>query len=122
LAAFVLGRNVSRDGTLISGLVQVAIERIVLGYLVQQWPDFSTEAIGAFFAEIDNAPPRGTMAESMETERLALYGWLLRQIQQLQEKYSGNEPKALEEATKTFGWHRVRRRQEALRVRCCGET
>jgi hypothetical protein len=99
-AAFVLGRNVSRDGTLISALVQIAIERIVLSYVVQQWPELSTETIGSFLSAIDSAPVRGTMAVSMETERTALYGWLLRNIQDLQQRYPGNDAKALEEATK----------------------
>jgi hypothetical protein len=99
-SAFVLGRNVSRDGTLISALVQIAVEKIVLGYLVQQWPELSTETIGSFLRAIDSAPARGTMAASMETERVALYGWLVRSIQELAGKYPDNGAKALEEATK----------------------
>ena len=99
-SAFVLGRNASRDGTLISALVQIAVEKIVLSYVVQQWPELSTETIGSFLGAIDSAPARGTMATSMETERMALYGWLVRRIQELESKYPGNDAKALEEATK----------------------
>src|SRR6185436_8174965 len=100
LAAFVLGRNASRDGTLISALVQIAVERIVLGYIVQQWPELPANYIGNLLAGIDNAPVRRTMASCMETERVALYGWLVRKLQEIQAEYPGNDQKALQEATK----------------------
>jgi hypothetical protein len=100
MASFVLGRNVSRDGTLIGALVQIAVERIVLGHVVQQWPELPTETIASFLSAIDRAPARGSIAASMETERTALYGWLVRRIQELQQKYPGNDAKALEQAAK----------------------
>ena len=100
LAGFVLGRNVSRDGTLISALVQIALERIILGYIVQQWPELPAKTIGNLMAGIDSAPARRTMASSMETERVALYGWLVRNLREIQVKNPGDEKKALQEATK----------------------
>ena len=51
-------------------------------------------------AGIDSAPARGTMASCMETERVALYGWLVRNFREFKQKYPGNDQKALQEATK----------------------
>lgn len=104
LASFVLGRNVSRDGTLISALVQIAVERIILGYIVQQWPELPTDTIGSLLAGIDSAPGRRTMASCMETERVALYGWLVRNLQEIQAKFPGDDQKALQEATKLMDY------------------
>jgi hypothetical protein len=87
VAAFILGRNLSRDQVLISALVQIAIENIISGYLVQQWPEFSNEMIGSLLAAFDKAPPRGTMADCMRTEKTAFYGWLVRKVKELQAKY-----------------------------------
>ena len=100
LAAFVLGRNVSRDGTIISALVQIAVERIVLASIIQHWPELPSETIGALLEGINHAPRRGTMADAMVTERVAFYGWLVRKIQNAQAKYPGNDQQALEEITR----------------------
>src|SRR5262245_42749116 len=78
IAAFVLGRNVARDGVLISCLVQIAMECIVTGFVVQQWPELQSETIQGVIAGIDSAPPRVTIAMCMRAERVAFYEWLLR--------------------------------------------
>jgi hypothetical protein len=97
LATFSLGRNVSRDGTIISALVQVAIERIVLASLVQQWPELSSDLLAEMLQGFDQVPARGTMAEAMKTERVALYGWLVGKIRQAQSRHPGNDAQALQE-------------------------
>lgn len=99
VAAFVLGRNLSRDQVLISGLVQIAIENIVAGHVVQQWPVFQTEIIGSILAGMDQAPARGTMAACMRTEKVAFYGWFVRKLEGLQAKYPADEGKALQAAS-----------------------
>jgi hypothetical protein len=94
VAAFVMGRNLARDQVLISGLVQIAIESIISGYVVQQWPQLDTETIGALLTAFDNASPRGTMAASMRTEKTAFYDWMVRQIEAIQSKYPADDQSA----------------------------
>ena len=100
VAAFVLGRNVSQDGTLISALVQIAMESIITVHVVQQWPELQTDTIRSILIGIDNAPPRGTMANCMQIERVGFYDWLIRRIHEIQAKYPANEQKALQEISK----------------------
>lgn len=101
-ATFVLGRNLSRDGTIISALVQVAIERIMVGSLVQQWPELPTQLIGSILQGFEDAPPRGTMATAMQTERVAFYGWLVRKIRAAQTQHPGDDNAALQEIAKVI--------------------
>ena len=96
VAAFVLGRNVATDQVLISGLVQIAIENIISGHLVQQWPELPPETIKSILTEFDQAPARVTMAACMRTEKLAFHDWLIRRIEELQAKYPDADEKALE--------------------------
>jgi hypothetical protein len=102
VAAFVLGRNLARDQVLISGLVQIAIESIISGNVVQQWPQLDTGTIGALLTAFDNAPPRGTMAASMRTEKTAFYDWMVRQIETIQAKYPSDDQSALATAAQLF--------------------
>lgn len=100
VATFVLGRNLSRDGTIISALVQVAMERMMVGSLVQQWPELPTDMIRNVLQGFDEAPPRGTMARAMQTERVAFYGWLVRKIRDAQARHPGDDNAALQEIAK----------------------
>ena len=65
LAAFVLARNVSRDGTLIGALVQNAIEAIIYATVAQNFGQFSPETLKQLVDGFDAAPARGTMAAAM---------------------------------------------------------
>ena len=88
LAAFVLARNVSRDGTLIGALVQNANEAIVCSTLAGNFGQFSPETLRQLVDEFDTAPPPGTVAAAMMSEKLLGPDWLANKIRKLQQETS----------------------------------
>ena len=62
VAAFVLARNSSRDGSLIAVLVQDAIEGIVGSSVAQNFGHFTPDALGQIAVGMQTAPPMGTMS------------------------------------------------------------
>ncbi|HTG43150.1 MAG TPA: hypothetical protein VK633_01340, partial [Verrucomicrobiae bacterium] len=62
LAAFALGRNISRDGTLIAAVVQVALENIVCSTIAENFYAFPPETLKEISSGMARAPVRGTMA------------------------------------------------------------
>lgn len=95
LAAFVLGRQVSKDGILISALVQIAIESILDGSIAENWFRLSPETLQQIMDGIAAAPARGTMAQCVPTERLSFKDWLARKIEGIQTA-SHDEAEALQ--------------------------
>ena len=95
LAAFVLGRNVSRDGTLIGALVQDANEAIVYATVAGNFGQFSPETLKQLVDGFDAAPPRGTVATAIMTEKLNHVDWLVSKIRKIQEVNPGNDAKVL---------------------------
>lgn len=95
LAAFVLGRQVSKDGILISALVQIAIENILTSDIAANWFRFSPETLQQIMDGIAAAPSRGTIVQCVATERIAFKDWLTRRIQEFQAA-SRDEQEALQ--------------------------
>jgi hypothetical protein len=95
LAAFTLARNVSRDGTLISVLVQIAAEAIGSDIIIENFGKFSTESLQQLVQGIDSAPARGTVAASISFEKVAFHDWLLRKIFELQKANPGVDSKVM---------------------------
>src|SRR5437773_60432 len=62
LGALALARNCSRDGTLISVLVQIAMENIIFNAVAQHFHQFTPETLQQLVAGCDAAPARGTVA------------------------------------------------------------
>ena len=91
LATFVLGRNSARDGTLISALVQIAVENIVYSSIAENLHRFSAETLRQLVEGIDAAPPRRTVAECIPTEKIFFLDWLANRIAELQKENAGNE-------------------------------
>jgi hypothetical protein len=91
LAAFVLGRNVSRDGTLISTLVQGAMAAISCRNMAEVFGRFSTENLQGLLDGIEAAPPPRTAAECVATEVAFFQNWTLRKIRELQQANPGND-------------------------------
>ena len=81
LAAFALGRQTSKDGILISALVQVAIENILASGIAENWFRLSPETLQQIMDGIAAAPARGTIAQCVTTERIAFKDWLARKIE-----------------------------------------
>lgn len=95
LAAFVLARNASRDGTIIGAMVQDAIEAIVFATVAQNFGQFSPETLQQLQGGFDAAPAPGTMAATIMTAEFNLSRWCADQVRQLQQQNPGNEEKVL---------------------------
>jgi hypothetical protein len=96
LAAVMLGRNVSRDGTLIGTLVQDAIEALEYSALAENFGQFLPETLKQLVDGFDAAPARGTMAAAIMTEKLPQPDWLANKIRKLQQENPGNDAKVME--------------------------
>jgi hypothetical protein len=96
LAAFVLGRNVSRDTILISALVQIAIENIVTSFIADNFHRFSPETVQQLVAGFDSAPARGSIQECIATEKYGFCDWFVHKIESFQAKNPGNQQAALD--------------------------
>lgn len=95
LAAFVLGRHVSTDGTLISAMIQIAIENMVAEFAALNFHYFSPESLKRLSDGIEASPPRGTIARSTQVEAEALYGWFARKIREIRAQHAGDEHKTM---------------------------
>jgi hypothetical protein len=95
LAAFVLARNASRDGTVIGALVQYACEALVCGTVAEYFGQFSPETLQQLEAGFDAAPALGTMASAIMTEKSNHVDWLANKIRQLPPANPENEANLL---------------------------
>jgi hypothetical protein len=94
IAALALGRNCSRDGTVISTLVQLAIENIVYSAVAENFYQFSPESLKQLADGFDAAPPRGTVAACVPVEKAFFHDWMIRKILELQE-HPGNQAEVM---------------------------
>jgi hypothetical protein len=81
VAAFVLGRNLSRDRILISALVQIAVENIITSVVMENYYRLSAEQIEDLVKAFDSAPARGTIAQTIPTENNAFYQCIRRNVE-----------------------------------------
>jgi hypothetical protein len=95
LAAFVLGRNASRDGTVIGALVQNAVEALVYATVAANFNQFSPETLKQLADGFDAAPARGTMATAIMIEKSNHVDWVANKIRKLQQQNPGNDAKVL---------------------------
>jgi len=96
LAAFVLGRNASRDDTLIGALVQQAVEALECATVAGNFGQFSPETLNQLADGFDAATPRGTVATAIMTEKLNHVDWLVNKIRKLQLENPDNDAKVME--------------------------
>lgn len=96
LAAFALARNVSRDGTLISTLVQIAMEAINCSTIAANFGRFSPETLKQLVDGLDTLPVRRTVAECLPTEKAFFHDWTCRKILELQQQNPANDAKVME--------------------------
>jgi len=95
LAAFVLGRQVSKDGILISALVQVAIENLLALGVAENWFRFSPATLQQLLNGMAAAPKRGTMVQCVAAEMISFKDWHTRRIQEFRSA-SRDEAEAME--------------------------
>ncbi|MHB8520290.1 MAG: hypothetical protein ACYDH9_05980 [Limisphaerales bacterium] len=95
LAAFALGRNCSRDGTLISVLVQIAVESILCNAVAEDFHQFPPQMLKQLADGFDSAPARGTVASCVATEKSFFHDWLMRKLRDLQQQNPGDDAKVM---------------------------
>ncbi|HUI06914.1 MAG TPA: hypothetical protein VL486_07890 [Verrucomicrobiae bacterium] len=97
LAAFALGRNTSRDDTVIGALVQIAIEGIVYETVAENFGRFSPETLKQLVDGFDAAPARGTMANATATTEAPDHTvWMENRVLELRKEYPGIDAKVLD--------------------------
>lgn len=102
LATFALAHNVSQDGTLISALVQIAMEQMMIACIAENYHLFTPETLKQVADGFDLAPARGTMARSVLAERNGFYGWFVHKVQDIQSRHPGDEAGAIAEIRQVF--------------------
>jgi len=95
VAALTLARNSSRDGILISALVQIAMENILCSAVAENFYQFSPENLKQLADRFDAAPLRGTVAACIPMEKACFSDWLINKIEQLQKDNPGNDNKVM---------------------------
>jgi hypothetical protein len=95
IAALEMARNISRDGTLISMLVQIAGENIVCSAIAENFYEFSPETLQQLAEGFEAAPRRGLVIDSIPTEKEFFIGWLAREIVAAQNANPGNDAAVL---------------------------
>jgi hypothetical protein len=91
LAAFTLARDISRDGTLISVLVQIASESIACSIVAENYGKWDPQNFQALVLGLEGAPARGTVAASIAFEKVTYHDWLLNKLLGLQKAHPGDE-------------------------------
>jgi hypothetical protein len=126
VAAFVLGRNVTRDGTLISTLVQQAMEMITCRHVAELFGRFSRDELEQLQAGLEAAPARRTVAECVFTEGALFRSWGLLRIQELQQANPGNDAQVMagihEMLTNALEVQQVIRDAQPSQTRMSGST
>jgi hypothetical protein len=80
IAAFALGRHVSKDRVLISALVQFAIENIVASIIAENFYQLPPETLTQVTEGLENAPRQGLVADCIDTEMRSFAQYYLRKI------------------------------------------
>lgn len=97
LATLALARNVSRDGTLISVLVQGASEIIVCSSFAENFGRFSPEQLQKIAKGMDAGPARGTVPAALTSERfLFIHNGFLQQVEELRKANPTDDRKVMD--------------------------
>ncbi len=91
VAGLTLGRNVSKNSTLVSVLVGVAIESIVNLTVAGNFHRFSPETLQQLADGFAAAPARGTVADCMTGEEPIYRKWLPNKIKELRDEHPGDD-------------------------------
>jgi hypothetical protein len=102
LAAVVLGRNGATDGSLISTLVEIAVERIACQAVAENFSRFSSDTLQQIADGLNGPPARSTIASCMPRETAGFPEWIVSRLQELQKEYPGDDAKALENISDVF--------------------
>lgn len=100
LAALALGRNISRDGTIISVLVQASMESIVSASVAENFGRFSPEQLQKIADGMDATPARGTVSNAIISDVSVSRNSLLSRVEELQRANPGDDGKVMEDVRK----------------------
>ncbi|MBI3417379.1 MAG: hypothetical protein HY043_18965 [Verrucomicrobia bacterium] len=95
LGALALGRQASADGTLISTLVQIAIDHIVDYTVAENFYAFSPEALKKLMDGIDASPTGNTISQCIGMGERFFMTWYQRKIEEFQAAHRGDEAKVV---------------------------
>jgi hypothetical protein len=93
LAAFALGRNVSKDGLLISALVEDRGREYPCVIVAENFYQFTPETLKQIADGIDAAPARGSIAQCIAVEKSSFHDWLLRKVEGFQKENPNDDAK-----------------------------
>jgi hypothetical protein len=102
LAALALGRNLPQDGTLISVLVQIAIENILISTIAENYYQFSPDTLKQIEDGFEAAPVRGTAAHAVATGERSFYKWFVRHVEEARAQHPGDEAATMTSIRATF--------------------
>jgi hypothetical protein len=91
VATVVMGRNVSKDGIVISALVGIAIENIVASFIAENFYQFTPQTLEQLAAGLNSGPPRGHVYEAMAAEKYSFCDWLIGRINDFDAESGGNQ-------------------------------
>jgi hypothetical protein len=103
LGALVLARNVSRDGTIIGALVQIAMESITTWNVAENFGRFTPDNLEQLLRGMEAAPSRGTVAAAVTHEAALTQRALVGAIEQLRQRYPGDDAKVMAGLHDFFG-------------------
>jgi hypothetical protein len=91
LATLAMAHNISKDGTLISVMVQVAMEGLVASFIAENFYQFTPETLEELASRLNAGPPHGSVQQSMAVEKSSFYEWLIQRITQIEAEAGGNQ-------------------------------
>ncbi len=102
LATLTLARSISHDGTLISVLVQIAMEDILVSTVAENFYQFPPETLKQLEAGFEAAPARGTAAQAVATGEHSFLDWFVRKMQEAQKQHPGDDAAVMASIRATF--------------------
>ena len=97
LATLALARNATRDGTLISVLVQLSMENILCSSFAENFGRFSPDQLQKIADGMDAAPVRGTVSTALTSERfIFIHNSLLQKVEEMRKANSTDDQKAMD--------------------------
>jgi hypothetical protein len=102
LATLALARRLPSDGTLISVLVEIAMENILISTVAENFYQFSPETLKQLDDGFAAAPARGTVAQAIATGERSFGDWFLRKVQEARQQHPGDEAAVMADICATF--------------------
>ena len=102
LATLTLARSIPHDGTLISVLVQIAMEHILISTVAENFYQFPPETLKQLEDGFAAAPARGSAAQAVTTGEHSFLDWFLRKVREAQKQHPDDESAVMASIRATF--------------------